>query len=93
MKASWHGQTIAQSDQTIVIEGNHYFPPESVARDLLRPSDTHSHCSWKGDASYYHLEVDGQRNEDAAWYYPNPLPEAARIKDYLAFWQGIEITE
>lgn len=93
MKATWQGAVIAQSDQTIVIEGNHYFPPASVRTDLLRPSDTHSHCPWKGDASYYHIEVDGQHNEDAAWYYPQPLPEAAQIKDYVAFWRGVEVTE
>lgn len=91
MKASWNGATIAESGQTIVIEGNHYFPPDAVNRDYLQPSSTHSTCPWKGEASYYNVEVNGETNKDAAWYYPEPKSAAAEIKNYVAFWRGVKI--
>jgi uncharacterized protein (DUF427 family) len=90
-KASWNGALIAQSDATVVVEGNHYFPPASVDAARLRASETHTVCSWKGTASYHDLVVDGQVNRDAAWYYPDPKPEAAHIKGYIAFWRGVRI--
>ncbi len=91
MKAVWNNQVIAESDQTIVIEGNHYFPPESIHRQWLIDSPTHTVCPWKGVASYFTLLVDGQENKDAAWVYPDPKPEAAQIKSYIAFWKGVQI--
>ena len=93
MRATWNGHTLAESDATRVVEGNHYFPPDSVRRDLLEPSDTHTTCAWKGTASYYDVVVDGQRNRDAVWTYPDPKDEAAQIAGYLAFWRGIEVAE
>lgn len=93
VKATWNGKVIAESNRTKVVEGNHYFPPDAVDQDLLAPSDHHTGCPWKGTASYYHIEVDGERNPDGAWYYPDPLPEAAKlgIKDHVAFWKGVEV--
>ncbi|GMQ25104.1 DUF427 domain-containing protein [Algoriphagus sp. oki45] len=91
MKASWNGKVIAESDQTLVIEGNHYFPPNSVNKEYLKASDTHTVCPWKGTASYYSIKVDGKTNPDAAWYYPEPKPAAFPIKGYLAFWKGVEV--
>jgi uncharacterized protein (DUF427 family) len=91
-KAIWNGATIAESDDTVVVEGNHYFPPEAVHRELLRLSDTHTTCPWKGEASYYSIEVDGEVNRDAAWYYPAPKDAAAQIKDHVAFWRGVQVT-
>ena len=91
MKAVWNGVTVAESDDTVVVEGNHYFPAESVRADVLRPSSRHTTCPWKGEASYYSLEVDGQVNEAAAWYYPEPKPEAARIQGRVAFWKGVDV--
>lgn len=91
MKALWNGQTIAESDQTIQVEGNNYFPPGAVNKEFLLESPTHTYCHWKGTASYLHLVVDGMINEDAAWYYPDPLKAAEEIKDYIAFWKGVEI--
>jgi len=91
MKAVWNGATLAESDKTIVVEGNHYFPPDAVKRDLIQPSATHTICSWKGEASYYTVAVDGQTNKDAAWFYPSPKPAAAEIKDYVAFWHGVKV--
>jgi len=91
VKAVWNGQIIAESDKTEVVEDNHYFPPDSVKREFLKPSNTHSTCPWKGEASYYDIEVDGQLNKDAAWYYPEPKEEAKNIKEYVAFWNGVEI--
>lgn len=91
MKASWNGKIVAQSDDTIVVEGNHYFPPQSVKQEFLDPSDHNSVCSWKGTASYYHIVVDGDRNVDAAWYYPEPKKAANNIKGYVAFWHGVRI--
>lgn len=93
MKATWNGAVIAQSDDTVVVEGNHYFPEGSVKAEYLRPSDTHSVCPWKGTASYHTLEVDGQRNPDAAWYYPQPRDAARQIEGRVAFWKGVEVTE
>lgn len=91
VKAVWNGETIAVSDDTIVIEGNHYFPRESVKRSVLQPSATTSICPWKGTASYLSLQVGGATNTDAAWYYPDPKPAAAEIKDHIAFWKGVEV--
>jgi uncharacterized protein (DUF427 family) len=90
--ARWNGEIIAESDQTTVVEGNHYFPAASVREEYLRPSDTHSTCPWKGEASYYTLDVNGEQNEDAAWYYPQPKDAAAQIKDHVAFWKGVEVS-
>lgn len=92
MKAIWNGKTIAESNQTIQVEGNHYFPPASVNQEYLKRSTTHTKCLWKGTASYYHLDVDGEINKDAAWYYPEPSKAAAKIKDHIAFWHGVEVT-
>ena len=91
VKANWNGATIADSDSTVVVEGNHYFPPEAVDFDLLRPSNTTTVCPWKGTASYYSLAVDGAENPDAAWYYPDPKPAAAGIRDRIAFWRGVAV--
>lgn len=90
-KAIWNGTVIAESDDTVVVERNHYFPRESVRADLLKPSATTSGCPWKGTASYYSLEVDGKTNADAVWYYPEPKDAAKEIKDRLAFWKGVEV--
>ena len=89
--ATWNGVKIAESDETVVVEGNHYFPPESVKKDFLRPSSTTSRCPWKGVASYYSLEVDGKTNKDAVWYYADPSTAAANVKGYFAFWNGVEV--
>jgi uncharacterized protein (DUF427 family) len=91
-RALWNDTLIAESDDTVVVEGNHYFPPESVNSDLLVPSNTHTVCSWKGTASYYTVEVDGKRNIDAAWYYPDPKPEAEKVRGRIAFWKGVTVT-
>ncbi len=91
VRAVWNGQVIAESDKTVVVEGNHYFPPEAVRREFFAPSKTTTMCSWKGLASYYSLNVDGTTNRDAAWYYPKPSDEAAEIRDYVAFWRGVKI--
>ena len=93
MKAIWNGAVIAQSTDTVVVEGNHYFPAEAVDRQLLRDSATTTQCPWKGTAHYYTVQVDDARNEDAAWYYPAPLPKAREIAGRIAFWKGVEITE
>lgn len=90
-KAIWNGTTIAESDDTVVVEGNHYFPADTVNRELLRESDTHTTCGWKGVASYYSIDVDGQVNRDAAWYYPDPKPEASEVANRIAFWKGVTI--
>jgi len=91
IEARWHGRVIARSDDTVVVEGNHYFPLSSVDADVLRASDTTSICPWKGTAHYYTLAVDGAENKDAAWYYPAPKDAAAEIKDRVAFWRGVMI--
>lgn len=93
MKAIWNGTVLAESDDTVVVEGNHYFPPESLHREHLRESDHHTTCPWKGEASYYTVAVDGETNENAAWTYPEPKAAAAQIKDHVAFWRGVEVTE
>ncbi|MBE9586468.1 DUF427 domain-containing protein [Mucilaginibacter sp. JRF] len=93
MKATWNDQVIAESDATIVIENNHYFPPESVKQEYLQGSDTHTTCPWKGLASYHTISVDGRENKDAAWYYPDPKDAAAEIKGYIAFWKGVKVNE
>ena len=90
-KATWNGAVIAESDKTVVVEGNHYFPPDSVRREYLSDSATHTRCWWKGMASYYDVVVDGQTNSDAAWYYPDPSKKASGIKDYVAFWRGVTV--
>jgi uncharacterized protein (DUF427 family) len=90
VQATWHGTVLANSGRTIIIEGNHYFPPEDVSREYLVESSRHTTCPWKGEASYYDVVIDGNRNEAAAWYYPEPSDAAAEIRDYVAFWKGIE---
>jgi len=91
MKAIWNGAIIAESDKTINIEGNQYFPLESVNKKFLSSNEKHTVCPWKGTASYYNIVVDGKINNDAAWYYPEPKALASKIKDYVAFWKGVEI--
>lgn len=93
MKAIWNGQVIAESDETIVIEGNHYFPKAAINEAYFKPSDTHTVCAWKGTASYYTLDVDGKENADAAWYYPEASKMAKNIEGYVAFWKGVEVTK
>jgi uncharacterized protein (DUF427 family) len=92
MKAMWHGRVIAESGETRVIEGNHYFPAESLVREHFEDSATHTTCSWKGVASYKNVVVDGARNPDAAWYYPDPKAAADEIRGWFAFWRGVEVT-
>lgn len=93
MKAIWNDQIIAESNDTIVVENNHYFPIESVKNEFLENTDTHTTCPWKGLASYYTLNVDGKKNQDAAWYYPQPKEAANHITNYVAFWKGVKVTE
>ena len=90
--AAWNGRVIAESDSTVVVESTHYFPVESVAAECLRDSDHTTHCHWKGDASYYHVVVDGETNENAAWFYAEPLEAAREIVGHVAFWKGVEVT-
>ncbi len=90
-KATWNGVVLAESDHTEIVEGNHYFPAESVKKEYLKGSDHHSVCPWKGTASYYTVEVDGEVNENAAWYYPEPSDAAKQIKDHVAFWKGVTV--
>ena len=89
----WNGAVLAESENYETVEGNIYFPPDSINKDYFKDSDTHSTCFWKGKASYYDVEVDGQTNKDAAWYYPEPKSKAEHIKDSVAFWNGVEVTE
>ena len=91
MRAVWKGTTIAESDQTVVVEGNHYFPPGSVETQHLQPSSTTTECGWKGTAQYYSIVVGDEENQDAAWYYPAPKEAAAEIKDHIAFWRGVDV--
>ena len=93
IKAIWNGKVIAESEKTIRVEGNHYFPPEAVKREYLSESSTHTVCGWKGVASYYDIQVNGKVNQDAAWYYPQPKEAANNIQNYIAFWHGVETTE
>lgn len=90
-KATWNGAILAESDRTIVVEGNHYFPSDSINQAYFQPSDTHTSCPWKGQASYYNLMVDGQENKDAAWYYPDAKEKAKNIEGYIAFWRGVKV--
>ena len=92
MKATWNGTVIAESDDTVVVEGNHYFPRETVRDEVLRESSHTSYCPWKGTASYYSIEVDGKTNTDAAWYYADPKKAAREIKGRVAFWRGVEVS-
>jgi uncharacterized protein (DUF427 family) len=89
MKAKWKDAILAESDDTVVVEGNHYFPAESINKEYFQSSDTQTHCPWKGEASYYDVVVGGEVNKDAAWYYPEPKDAAAEIKDRVAFWRGV----
>jgi uncharacterized protein (DUF427 family) len=91
MKAIWNNQVIAESNDTIVVENNHYFPKDSVNAEYIKPSPTHTTCPWKGLASYYSLDVDGLHNPDAAWYYPEPKAAAENISGYVAFWKGVKV--
>ena len=93
MKATWANTIIAESADTVVVEGNHYFPADSVNMDLLRPSDTQSHCPWKGDANYCDIVVADEVNQDAVWFYPDPKPAAKEIHNHYAFWRGVTISE
>lgn len=93
VQATWNGAVIAQSDDTVVIEGNHYFPIKSVDPAVLKPSTKTTTCPWKGQAGYYTVEVDGAENRDAAWYYPDPLPKAREIEGRVAFWKGVKISD
>lgn len=93
MKAMWNDTVIAESDATIVIENNHYFPADSVHREFFVDSSTTSMCPWKGDASYYSVVVNGDTNADAAWYYPTPKEAAKEIAGYVAFWKGVKVTD
>ena len=91
MRATWNGAVLAESDATVIVEGNHYFPPDSLNREYFSDSDTHTVCPWKGIASYYSVTVDGQVNEDAAWVYPQPKEAASEIADHVAFWRGVMV--
>jgi len=91
MKATWKGEVLAESDETVVVEGNHYFPADSIRRERFRESATHTVCPWKGTASYYDVVVGDDVNKDAAWYYPEPKDAAAEIKDRVAFWRGVKV--
>ena len=93
MKTIWNNKILAESADTIIIEGNHYFPASSIKKEFFKNSGTQSICPWKGTASYYSLEVDGETNEDVAWYYPNASAEAKNIEGHIAFWKGVQIIE
>lgn len=93
MKAIWNNTVIAESDETVKVEGNPYFPIESIKKEYFKPSNTHSVCPWKGEASYYTLEVNGQENKDAAWYYPKTSELAKSIEGKVAFWKGVKVEE
>ena len=90
-RAMWNDTVLAESDETVIVEGNHYFPPASVRREFFTASDSHTHCPWKGDASYYSVAVAGEENPDAAWFYPEPYDAATEIRDYVAFWHGVTV--
>jgi uncharacterized protein (DUF427 family) len=92
MKAVWNGSILAESSETVEVEGNQYFPADSINRDHFKPSETHTVCGWKGTASYYDVVVNGDVNKDAAWYYPETKPDAKNIENYVAFWKGVEVT-
>jgi uncharacterized protein (DUF427 family) len=93
VQATWHETILAESNQTIMVEGNHYFPPDSVNQQYFKPSDSRTMCSWKGLASYYDVEVEGKTNSNAAWYYESPRPAAKKIAGYVAFWHGVKVSE
>jgi uncharacterized protein (DUF427 family) len=93
MKAVWEDKIVAESDKTVVVEGNHYFPPDSIKREFFTPSDTQTTCHWKGVASYYNLRSGDKSNPDAAWYYPEPKEAAKAIKDHVAFWRGVKVSD
>lgn len=93
IEARWNGAVVARSEETVVVEGNHYFPRSAVDPALLEDNATTTRCGWKGEARYHSLTVAGQTNRDAAWYYPDPLPAAAQIKGRIAFWKGVEVVE
>ena len=93
MKATWNNTVIAESDDTVVVEGNHYFPPDSIHSDYFKSSDTTSVCPWKGTASYYTLDVNGEQNPDAAWYYPDTKEAANNIRGLVAFWKGVQVSD
>ena len=93
MKAIWNDATLAESDGTISIEGNHYFPPESIKKEYIKQSDSHTTCPWKGEASYYSIVVNEEVNNDAGWYYPEPKEAVKEIKNYVAFWKGVEVVD
>lgn len=90
-KAVWNGVVLAESNETIIVEGNHYFPPDALHPEYFQSSDTHTTCSWKGEASYYNVQVEGQVNPGAAWYYPTPKDAAKQIAGYVAFWKGVKV--
>ena len=91
MKATWENTVLAESDKTLVIEGNHYFPPDTIKREYFQESQKHTTCHWKGVANYYGVKVGDRKNEDAAWYYPEPKEAARSIKNYIAFWRGVKV--
>lgn len=91
MKAIWNGAILAESNRTIIVEGNHYFPADSINQEFFAPSNTHTICPWKGTASYYDIAVDGKTNKDAAWFYPNAKDAAKEIENHVAFWKGVEV--
>lgn len=91
VRAVWNGHVLAESDETIIVEGNHYFPPESIKPEFFEQSNRHTTCPWKGVASYYDVRVDGKKNKAAAWFYPQPSDAASKIKDHIAFWRGVRV--
>ena len=93
MKAIWNGQVLAESNETRIVEGNHYFPPQSIKCEFFKKSDLKTTCAWKGQAGYYNLEVEGKTNENAAWFYPETSGSANHIKGYIAFWKGVTVEE
>lgn len=93
MKATWNGAVVAASDDTVVVEGNHYFPRDAIVGEYFRPTDHRTVCGWKGEAHYFSLLVDGRENENAAWHYPQPKPAAENIRDRVAFWKGVQVQE
>lgn len=93
MKAIWNGKVLAESDATRVVENNHYFPPAALKMEYFKNSNHHTSCPWKGEANYFNVEVGGEKNENAAWYYPKPKQEAKEIEAYVAFWKGVKIEE
>ncbi len=93
MKATWNGTVLAESTDTVVVEGNHYFPADSINKDHFKPSEYHTVCGWKGTASYYDIVVNGEVNKDAAWYYPDAKDDAKNIEGYIAFWKGVQVTD